>query len=328
MAMNRDQNSELYQWEEKFLKDLEFKGRSQNTLKNYKTDLTCFNSFLQNEQNSLSLSDFNIAYTLEYEKFLQNKYSSNNSKRRRVQTLRLFFDFLVEEGLFDNNPIRKITSSPKFLDVPKPTPFIDIKTLWVYLLEESSSTNPLSSLINRRNQVVLLMIFGAGLKVSDLAHLTRKQVTLGPNPRVMVDPPKRDPYSVPLPPIFTRIYENYMQALDKLMGEFHLSFDEILFSANPYRILSGGLSPRGLEIIFEDFRKKLILNLTPKSLRQACIFKWLQQGKKDSQIKEWLGVSPSYTLKTYRDHMSEHAYNDEFLEQLYLHYQKKKEMGH
>jgi hypothetical protein len=93
----------------------------------------------------------------------------------------------------------------------------------------------------------------------------------------------------------------------------NIKFDSVLFNANPYRILSGGLSSRGIEIIFEEFRKKLMINCTAKSLRQACIFKWLKQKHKDSQIKEWLGLAPSYNLKMYKEHLSNHAHDDGFL---------------
>ncbi len=102
-----------------------------------------------------------------------------------------------------------------------------------------------------------------------------------------------------------------------MKGHSKIQFDQLLFNANPYRILAGGLSARGLEIIFEEFRKKLMITLTPKSLRQACIFKWIHQGKSDSVIKEWMGVAPSYGMKLYKEHASQHLYNEDFLEQMY-----------
>ena len=102
-----------------------------------------------------------------------------------------------------------------------------------------------------------------------------------------------------------------------------VEFDSVLFNANPYRILSGGLSSRGIEIIFEEFRKKLMIECTAKSLRQACIFKWLKQKHKDSQIKEWLGLAPSYNLKMYKDHLSNHAHDEGFLEEIHSNFVRK-----
>lgn len=242
----------------------------------------------------------------------------------------VFFDFLVEENLFPDNPVKKIPTSPKFLDIPRPTPFIDIKTLWEYLLEESNSKNRITRLLALRNQVVLLFVFGGGLKVSDMAKLKNSKVFIDKKngPRVMIEHPKRDDYTIPLPEVFIDVYGAYQEELGPVKKSSDIDFDEVLFNANAYRVLSGGLSPRGLEVIFEDYRKKLMITTTPKSLRQSCIFKWLQLGHSESLIKEWMGVAPSYSLKLYKDHMEKNVYNDTFLKELYEHNKHKvKKMG-
>lgn len=308
---------DLLNLEDQFIDQLRGAGRSLNTLKNYRTDLECFNQYLKNKKESLDISDFTIAQVEQYGNFLQEKYNSDNSRRRRVQALRIFFDFLVEKQLFDSNPVRKLPTSPKFLDIPRPTPFIDVKTLWVYLLEEEQNPSVMSRLIAKRNQVAFLLIYGAGLKVSDLATLKKDHIFMGEETRVLVHHPKRDPYTIALPEIFPFVYNEYIELLEKQKVESKIDFENLLFNANPYKILSGGLSPRGLEIIFEELRNKLMLTLTPKSLRQACIFKWLHQGHNDSLIKEWMGVAPSYSLKLYKDHLDKYIYNDDFLLELY-----------
>ena len=312
---------DLMALEKEFLQRLE-SGRSINTIKNYKTDLECFNRFLKNTQNNLKIDHFTIVEITDYDRYLHHKYKSDNSRRRRIQTLRIFFDFLVEKQIFPNNPVRKLPTSPKFLDIPRPTSFIDIKTLWVQLLEESRSDHPMNKLLAMRNQLLVLMIYGAGLKVSDMSKLKADQLFIKPDEvRVLVTTnAKRDPYTVPLPNIFATIYPEYLQLLESLKKESNIQFDEVLFNANPYRILSGGLSARGIEVVLEELRKKLDIVLTPKSLRQACIFKWLHQRISESLIKEWLGLTPSYCLKSFRETMNDHVYGEEFLEELYKHY--------
>ncbi len=313
--------------ETSFLDKLTRQGRSSNTVKNYKTDLQCFNKYLQEHGNGLGLSKFTKNEITGYGHFLDKKYSSDNSKRRRIQTLRMFFDYLVEEGIYPDNPVRSLPSSPKFLDIPRPTPFIDIKTLWEYLLKEETSEDDMIKLLAIRNQIVLLLIFSSGLKVSEISKLKKSAIITTEQKnasRIMISSGKRDPYSIPIANVFNLVLKKYLPLLEEMKKRAGLEFDEILFNANPYQILSGGLSPRGLEIVFEEFRKKLILNLTPKSLRQSCIFKWIHQRKKDSLIREWMGVSPSYSLKLYRDHSSSHPYNEEFLEEMYIHFDRKK----
>jgi site-specific recombinase XerD len=305
---------------------LQGKGRSTNTLKNYKTDLDCFNSYLMLKKNNFDIGDFDLPQVKLYGDFLQEKYTSDNSRRRRVQTLRIFFDYLIERHIFSNNPVRSLPTSPKFLDRPRPTNLVDIKTLWQCLLEDSWQNDHISSLIARRNQLLVLFIYGAGLKVSDLHKLKTKHITFNDDDgsaRVLVNHPKRDPYTIPLPTIFSTVYLDYLHELKLAKEISKVEFDEVLFNANAFKVLSGGLSARGIEMIFEDYRKKLIIEVTAKSLRQSCVFRWLQANHSDTTIKEWMGVAPSYSLKLYKQHMNESVYSDFFLKELYD-YSKKK----
>ena len=107
-------------WQQEFFRHLEESGRSLNTLKNYRTDIDCFNRYLLERQNSLDMLDFNSQKVLEYGEYICQKYGSNNSRRRRVQALRIFFDFLVQKKLYRENPVRKLPTEPKFLDIPGP----------------------------------------------------------------------------------------------------------------------------------------------------------------------------------------------------------------
>ncbi|MEK6623618.1 MAG: site-specific integrase, partial [Bdellovibrionota bacterium] len=242
-------------FKEEFLNELGRKDRSKNTLKNYRTDLDCFSEYLEKHCGHPGLLGFDLGAILEYGKFLQKKYTSDNSRRRRVQTLRIFFDSLVKQGIFPDNPVRKIPTSPKFLDIPRPASFSEIKTLWHCLLEEATSTNPMSALLAKRNQVIFLLIYGAGLKVSDIAEMQQQDLILsGHEIRVLVKPWRRDPYSVPLPISFKPIYENYLKALVPMKSISQVDFSYLLFNANPYKILRGGLSHRGLEIVMEEYR--------------------------------------------------------------------------
>lgn len=317
--------NELEAWQTLFFQDLKAKGRSVNTLKNYRTDLDCFNTYLTTSGLRPDLSRFGVGDVQAYGAYLDGRYSADNSRRRRVQALRLFFDFLVENGMFDANPVRKLPTSPKFLDVPRPTAFSEVKTLWEYLLAEEQAPEPLTRLIALRNQVVVLLIYGAGLKVSDLSGLKNQRLLLkSEQPRVMVEHPRRDPYTIPLPEIFLQVWQRYENAVALEKERAGLSFDEVLFAANPHRILAGGLSSRGMEVIFEEIRRKLMITLTPKSLRQACIYKWIKMGHNDATIKEWLGVAPSYSMRPYRDTVKDHVYSDEFLRELWHHQQRRR----
>lgn len=306
--------SRLLEEQNGFFQELRNSGKSLNTLKNYKTDIDCFNKFLVEFGGPLDLNEFNDTRVSQYGHFLENKYTSDNSRRRRLQALRLFFDFLVRKGIYPENPIRKLPSSPKFLDIPRPTSYVEVQKLWEQLCKDANDPNLIRKVIGIRNQLIYLLVYTSGLKVSDLSGLKVSHIESNPHsPRVLVTPRKRDPYTVPIHSLFYLIYKDYQARVEEAKNFSGVTFDNLLFNANPFKILKGGLSPRGLELIFEDFRNRLGITVTPKSLRQACIFNWLTKGYGDSLIKEWMGVAPSYSLKLYKTHLPNHQYGDEFL---------------
>lgn len=286
-----------------FLKNLETQGKSFNTVKNYKADLNCFNEFLANKQKSLKFKSFTTTQVNEYSQYLEEKYGSPNSIRRRVQALRLFFDFLILKGSFPENPLKKMPVAPKVLDLPRPTPFIQITKFYQALQKDlKEAQTDLAKCVASRNIILFHLIYGSGLKVSDLAKIPFTAVLKEKDGfRILVQHPKRDPYSIPLPKLFNRDFKIYRELYLAQMKSEDIEFDELLFNSNPYRMISGGLSPRGTELLFEEWRRKLKLEITAKSLRQSCIFKWLNQKINETTIKEWLGVAPNYTLELYTD---------------------------
>lgn len=290
--------------EHEFLRLLEKQGKSFNTVKNYKADLQCFNTFLIAKQQNLKIRSFTTSQVQEYSHYLDEKYNSSNSVRRRVQALRLFFDFLIGQDLFPENPLKKMAVSPKVLDNPTPTPFPEVLKLYTLLKRRVRETEGLTQIVHARNVVVFHLIYGGGLKVSDMAKLHFSSILKdNKNYRVMVEHPKRDPYSVPLPPVFNRDFQFYKHHYQQFLKKEDQEIEELLFNANPYRILAGGLSPRGTELFFEELRKVEKTSVTAKSLRQSCVFKWLNQNIPHTTIKEWLGVTPAYSLELYLEEL-------------------------
>lgn len=290
--------------QQEFLKLLEHQGKSFNTVKNYKADLQCFNNFLIDKQKNLQIKSFTTTQVQEYSLFLDQKYGSPNSVRRRVQALRLFFDYLMGQDLFPENPLKKMAVSPKVLDNPDPSPFPEVIKTCHLLRARVKASEGLARIVAARNVIIFHLIYGGALKVSDLAKLSMASI-LKENKgyRVMVEHPKRDPYSIPLPPSFTKDFQYYRTIYKDFLRAHDQDIDELLFNANPYKILAGGLSPRGIELFFEEIRREMKSEMTAKSLRQSCIFKWLGSGINHTTIREWLGVTPSYSLELYLEEL-------------------------
>ena len=305
----------LHQEQIFFYEQMRREGKSHNSLKNYHTDLECFAHYLL-QNPPLQLEAITTHHIQEYGKYLQQKYQSDNSRRRRVQTLRRFFDFLVQREIFGENLVKKIPVSPKYLDIPRPTPLKELTKVWQHLQNlalNADSTFP--QVLIMRNQVLIALIYTAALKVSDVVALKEKHLFQGSTFRVMATPAHRDPYSIPLPPILSPLLQRYLELLKEVKKSQKITFPHLFFNANHYKIISGGLSARGQETIFAQLRQQLALDhLSPKALRQAAIFHWLQQKVSIGQIKEWLGVAPSYDIRHYCQQLPSHIYNYDFLQ--------------
>lgn len=299
-----------------FLNKLEVAGKSFNTVKNYRTDLNCFNKFLASKGRELIINELTLTEVKEYSAFLEVTYNSPNSIRRRVQALRIFFDHLLSKNLVEENLIKKAIVSPKVVDLPNPAEFKHIIRLNKLISQNDKSANNLERLSSFRNQILMQLIYGAGLKVSDISILSKASIMKGKdnNYRVMVAHPKRDPRTIALPQGFEAIYNEYNTLLEKQKNTDNIDFNNLLFNGNPYKVLSGGLSPRGIEILFKDFSKKLDIKVTAKSIRQACVFKWILANHSDSRIKEWLGVQPQYSLKPFHDLIKEEPAKYSYME--------------
>lgn len=296
----------LLEFQKKFIEELETKGKSANTLKNYMADLRCFNKFLEEKTKVADLTQFTDTQVKEYSTYIEKTYNSPNSRRRRVQALRLFFDYMVARGAFPENPIKKVVTAPKVVDKPNPPNFTSIKALYEKLKFEAFTGEGLGPLLGHRNLIIFYFIYGAGLKVSDVAVLKKGHIHFFKGRyRVMVVHPKRDPYTILLPEGFGKVYQSYIELLEVQKSKDTVEFDDILFNANPFSILSGGISARGLEILFKEYSKSLTEKITAKSLRQACVFKWLAQEHPHTSIKEWMGVQPIYSLKPFLDLLEE-----------------------
>lgn len=160
----------LTNYQKSFLKSLELQGKSFNTVKNYKTDLNIFNTYLINKGRDLIINEVTITEISEYGEYLKNKYNSPNSIRRRVQALRIFFDYLIREEIFDHNPVKKMLVQPKVVDLPKPTPFKIAKALKEQLQSSADNEKGHVQLLAQRNIILFDLIYG-GLKVSDIERL-------------------------------------------------------------------------------------------------------------------------------------------------------------
>jgi len=151
------------------------KKLSALSLKAYSIDLKQFESYVSGATDG-ALSKTTLS---GYMQELHQKYTPRSVKRK-LASLRAFFNYLEFEEILDMNPIRKIRmkfQEPKQL--PKTIPLRSIEQLLMIAHnEETSKSTEYGTFVALRNKAMLEMLFATGVRVSELCSLKKSDINL------------------------------------------------------------------------------------------------------------------------------------------------------
>jgi integrase/recombinase XerD len=145
------------------------KGLSKNTIDAYSHGLNRFLDSLRKKgiQEMPSVSKFDVrAFLLA----LRKQGLSTKTVLRNLVAIRTFFQFLIQEGILEANPIEEL-ESPK---IAKTLPEILTLKEVEQLLEQPNPQTP----IGIRDRAMLEVLYATGMRVSELTHLPINQVNL------------------------------------------------------------------------------------------------------------------------------------------------------
>ena len=138
------------------------RGLSPNTVKAYTADIEGFYEFLRHrgvtlrDASSSDISDYIISVS---------DYLSKRSQARLLSSLNSFFDYLVREGERKDNPSSAV-------DSPKLGKYLPV----VLSVEEVRAI--LKAAPNKRDRAILEVLYGCGLRVSEVCSLKISEVYL------------------------------------------------------------------------------------------------------------------------------------------------------
>lgn len=145
------------------------KGLAPNTLQSYERDLRKLAVRLKAGRTPLARVTEDVLAG-----FLRDQSRSGLSARsqaRLVSALRSFFRFLVLSGLVKRDPAARLTTPSTWLSLPK---FLTVEEVEA-LLQAPDPAKP----AGLRDRAMLEVLYGAGLRVSELAALKAAEVNLG-----------------------------------------------------------------------------------------------------------------------------------------------------
>jgi len=149
-------------------------NRSELTVGAYQTDLVQFFRFVALEQGqeveTLTVDLIDVYIVRGFLGALAEYGLTRKSMARKLAALRSFFKFLCRKEILQINPVQRVASPKLGRKLPN---FLYIDQM-DGLLHASDCTNLLGS----RDQVIIELLYGSGLRVSELVGLDRENLDL------------------------------------------------------------------------------------------------------------------------------------------------------
>ncbi len=138
------------------------RGRSQNTLVAYRRDLIQYTGWLA--ARSTALTEVTRVDIEDYVAHLRVSGRAPSSSARAVAAVRGLHRFLVDEGRADVDPAHEVTGPRVPAGLPKPLAESEV----IALIDGVDGDDPIS----RRDRAVLEVLYGSGMRVSELCGLS------------------------------------------------------------------------------------------------------------------------------------------------------------
>ena len=213
---------------------------------------------------------------------------ASRSLARSLSALRTFFRWLEREDTLKNRAVLQVTAPKIPHSIPKPLTVQGAASL----VERDASDA--AEWITARDTAVMLLLYGAGLRISEALSLTPRTAPLDGRDIMHITGKGGKERLVPALAIVS-------DAIAKYIGlcPYPLEPDEPLFRG----ARGGPLSPRLIQLAMEKLRGELDLPETasPHALRHSFATHLLSAGADLRQIQELLGHASLSTTQVYTE---------------------------
>lgn len=259
------------------------KKLSKNTFDNYSLDLKKFKEYFNDKEiNSIKESDI-----LTYLEYLQQKQNlTPRSIERHLTTLRNFFKYLMKTNQIkidimnniDNLKLGKFL--PTVLSVDEVDKLLDIEL-----------NNP----FNYRTKAMLEIMYGSGLRVSELVNLELNDIDLY-NGTILIMGKGSKERIVPIGEYAKDYLEKYLEVRSELIKKKNGNPNKLFLNNHGMPITRNGFNFLLNNILKEKGIEKKV---TPHTLRHSFATHMLDNGADLRTIQELLGHSDVVTTRIY-----------------------------
>ena len=272
-----------------FLEHLEIeRNYSRHTRSAYAGDLHQFVSFMSEHRSAEAVAPESVDKSA-VRAFLHHLHREGYSKRtiaRRFAAVRSFFHFLCREGAVPANPCVYLTTPKWDRHLPR---FLDRNQVEALLGEPDRS-----QVLGLRDAVILELLYGAGMRLSELVGLDTGAVDQTEE-RIRVIGKGDKERIVPLGRHALSVLESYLDVRPHLMKAGRDDTSALLLNQHGRR-----LTGRGVQYILARYGLKISQQgLTPHVLRHTAATHLLDAGADLLAVKELLGHERLSTTQIY-----------------------------
>ncbi len=288
---NESQNNGLNDYLDYVYKD---KGLSVNTLMAYRRDLSSFTKSL----SSPSIARQDIT---RYLSKLSSEGKKPSTVARNLASLRGWFDWQKASGLIKNDPCQSLQGPQKAKHLPQ-------------VLTTSEINSLLSACKNLKEKLIIELLYGAGLRVSELVHLNWSDVNLTQGSVKCFGKGSKERI-VPIGKKAIETILDYKQEMGKLWGNKTASSQPVFTNRRGQR-LSRLVVWQTLKRLAKN--SHLYKKLSPHTLRHSFATHLLENGADLRVVQELLGHASIITTQLYTHLSRAHLRRTYQLAQQYL----------
>jgi integrase/recombinase XerC len=276
---------------DKFIRFLSGEKRySDYTLRNYLHAIRSFVSWLdEHKKKQVRISEVNQSLARDYI-IESQQIRSKRTVRNHISALRSFYQFCQSRNYLNNNPFRNLTL-PK---LEKKLPVFLSQDELIQLLEaplKLEISSPHAEMIRVRDRIIMELLYGGGLRVSEVAGLNHGDLDL-PKSLVRILGKGRKERVVPIP-----------ERTSSLLISFRENFCLDASSSSPLFTSSKAqrLTSRNVQLRLKKYLAfcQLPQDVTPHKLRHSFATHLLDNGADLRSVQELLGHSSLSTTQVY-----------------------------
>ena len=261
------------------------RGLSMNSIESYEFDLIQFKNFII--ENSINESPKKCSSST-VKRYLYKNFSNKKSRSqaRSISALKSFFNYLLFEGEIHSSPINDIESPKIENKLPEVLTEDEIRKL-------ICSVN-LDSEFGQRNKTIIEVLYGTGIRVSELTELKLSNIFFNENILKVTGKGNKERF-VPLGKIASIEIKKYLNDRNKL--KINSKFSDILFLNRYGRKLTRSMIFR----VINDSSKnaKLEKKISPHTLRHSFATHLIRNGADLRTIQLILGHESITTTEIY-----------------------------